>query len=202
MPKNLYDTIDYFPLRQRVSETAGDIVLACTKAIEQETLYGFALCPDEDVQSMFWMANTEESLKVSAAKLHKQAVKYGSDQSLEQITDILRFGCVEWAYGEETLDISVPFDSDLGLDEIWSTFRGLGLSGADYDKGFASVRKHALDAIANGLKDCRKNSALSADFVLLVQFPDSGDIPELLRLAKLTNATKTYRKFKAVCEIE
>ncbi|TWU52018.1 DUF4303 domain-containing protein [Rubripirellula reticaptiva] len=202
MSKAAYDNLNYSTLRESVASAASDIVAASMNALGDETIYGFAFCPDEDLQSMFWMANTEESLASSAAKLHKQAAKHGSDQTLEEITEILRFGCPEWAYGEESLDISVPFDSDLGLHEIWAAFRRLGLDGVDYDKGFAIVRAKCLDAIANGLRDYRKTASLKRDFVLLVQFPDSGDIPVLLKLAKQTNSPQTFRRLKAVYELE
>ena len=164
MSKATYDNLDYSALRESVASTASDIVAASMDALGDETVYGFAFCPDEDVQSFFWMANTEESLASSATKLHKQAGKHGSDQTLEEIAEILRFGCPEWTYGEESLDISVPFDSDLGLHEIWTAFRGLGLDGADYDKGFTIVRARCLDAIAKGLRDFRANASLRFRF--------------------------------------
>lgn len=202
MSKTPYDNFDYSTLRKSAADAASAIVAASIDALGNETLYGFALCPDEDVQSVYWMANTEESLAASAAKLFKQAVKYGSDQSLDLITEILRFGCPEWGYGEESLKISAPFDYDLGLDAIWTSFRGLGLEDDAYDKGFAKVREQCLTALAKGLADYRKKAKLSSDFVLLVQFPDSGDIPELLKLAKQTNSAATYRRIEAVYALE
>lgn len=202
MSKAPYDNLDYSALQESVASTASDIVAASRDAIGDGTIYGFAFCPDDDVQSFFWMANTEESLASSAAKLHKQAAKHGSDQTLEEITEILRYACDEWPYGEETLKINVSFDSDHGLTEIWSAFREFGLDGVAYDKGFERVRALCLDAIAKGLRDYRANASLNSDFVLLVQIPDSGDVPQLLRLAKQTNSTKTYRRIKAVYELE
>ncbi len=198
MPKNSYDSIDYTGLQSQVTSFVTELFAACKNACPSETLYGLALCPDEDVQSMFWMANTDEALQQLATKLQKQAAKHGGDQSLDEIKEILRYACTEWKYGEDSLNIPIKFDSDLGLDEIWSTLKSMNLTDSEYDEGFQTVRKHSLGAIAAGIRAFRNQEGVNDDFVTLIQFPDSGDIDELLELATLTNSTKVIEKITAV----
>ena len=194
--------LDFSELQNNVAKSAEALYSACRAACADETLCGLAFLPDEDVQSFYWMANTTASLDRSTTAMHKEAAKHGGDQSQEEIRNIMQFACEEWAYGEETLDLPIEFDCDLGLEAIWTTFRNLGLSGTQYDEGFKFVRQNALEAIAKGLSIFREVCKVDDDFVTLVQVNDSADVDEILSLAQICNSSKVFQNLQTMFQDE
>ena len=194
--------LDFSRFEMEVSKASEALFSACQEACPDETIYGFALIPDEDVQSLYWTADSKNSLEKISRQLHQASLKHGGDQSLDEIRQIMQFACDEWAYSEETLDLPVEFDSDLGLDEIWSTFRSLQLTGAAYDEGFAVVRRQAFEAIAKGLNQFRTAVGVDDDFITLVSVRDSADTDQLLQLAKMCNAPQVFEMLNSVINEE
>ena len=192
--------IDFSTLEKNVAEAAEELYSACLGACPNEKFCGFAFIPDEDVQTFNWTAGTVGWLDHWTTEIHKEASKHGGDYSLADIRTIMQFACDEWAYSEETLDLPVDFDCDLGLDKIWTAFRDLNLSGNEYDDAFRVVRRQALEAIARGLSSFRQTLDLDGDFVALVRVNDSTDMDEMLSLARMSNAPEICDKLERLSQ--
>ena len=156
MSKAPYDDLDYSALRESVASSASNILAAVVDAVAMKPCMVLPSALTKMCSHFFGWQIRRSRLLSYATKIHRQAAKYGSDQTLEEITEILRFGCPEWAHGEECwisrfLSIQISAFMRYGRSFVrldWTvpnTTTGLRLSGKNVSmqsrKGFGIIAK-------------------------------------------------------------
>lgn len=166
--------IDFSSLSQEVAKAAAAILAYCEQQSPDAKVVGLAFCPDEDVRSVYWVANTSEAVE--------------EDPYSE-------FEFVDWPLSEDELGPMGSFDGDLGLTEIWDS---VDSSGLDFEASFEvyqQVKAKCLEAIAEGLQRFRAASLQDQeDFALLVAIPDD-DPSDTVHLVKQLNSEAVYQRY-------
>lgn len=166
--------IDYSTLTQNVADAAQLILGFCRDRAPDAELVALALCPDEDVRSMYWVANSSASV--------------AADPNSE-------FEYYDWPLNDHDTGLCPGFDGSLGLAEIWAEASSFGLAEETWFDVYPQVRQRCLQAIADGLQMFRSVSLPGNDeFALLVCIPDD-DPRETADLVKGINSAAVYERY-------
>jgi hypothetical protein len=180
-------------LTEKVAVAARSFFTACCNHAPRDSFYGLAVCPDSEVRSFYWMANSVESLQTKAEQwlATNRREHPEQDTTMEQALDLHRFEVADWHFHEDSLpkDASDCREANQlyreatgALTEALATYRG------SWFRSALGVRVLCLEAIVEGLKrfDSGYQWAPKIDrnqFVLLVVFP-APDGPEQVKAAR------------------
>lgn len=178
---------DFAALRAGVCTAATKFFAACRKKEPKAEWLGLAVCPDDDLQSAFLMADHRKASERRAAKLIKDegAFELPPEISEEMFRFLLRIDASDWACSDNRAsDLNKP------LSAIWSNEKEVT----------KSVRAKCLKAIVSGLQDFERAIDLTSlvdrdEFLLLVTFPDPDTPSEVRKMAKELNPPKLYKRF-------
>lgn len=183
----LADDFDFGPVVTQVSASISAVhekLLAMTKG---QSIRAIALCPDEDVHSVFWMAASAKQFDSSAKTLRSLIKKNNVDFPLEAVDALVLIEPSEWKLSEGNVKTREVFDGDLGLSDAWGMLSSLDRDTCDYDNEFSKLRSRCLEALADGLAAFRATAGLEDGLSLIVVIPDESPDKQIRSLATRLN---------------
>jgi len=203
--------LPYSPLEDKVCQAARALFAECVARVEEESFYGFALCPDCDVRSFYWLASTEESLRRTAERWLDQTRRRFPERkrTIELALALHRFQVADWEYGEEWLrkqgigclpTRQAHSEAGDALDAVWESFEQIPMDEDTMFERADSVRCRCLDAIVRGLQRFDAETVWEpridrTKFVVLVFIPDPDDPEEIRDMAQRLNPPDAFRDF-------
>ncbi|MCA9074590.1 MAG: DUF4303 domain-containing protein [Planctomycetaceae bacterium] len=205
-------SLPYSKLTKRMPPAANALMERCLEYVDGEQLYGLSFCPNDDVTSFYWMANTTEALQRRAEKWQSRIAEEHPDTTLtvQDSVDEFRFEPPDWSISESAFRergrkfrkaIKLCDHANAPIGRIWRKFQANCKDSADVIAYCPLVQKQLLDAMVDGLKKFDSNFDWSRvggrdQFILLVFIPDGN--PELVRdMARRLNPPPVWEQFAA-----